>query len=260
MSRNFEILQRLEQQQPATSALGQRNTTAATVEKGPIALHDMSLAGIRPSTTISDQVRDQLVKLVHALFLLNVSNEIRIVVFSSVDEDANTGLLAASAADVLAEHTGRSACVVDANFRQPSLHSDLLLGNVQGFTTALLESAAMAEVAQRVADQLWAVTAGPPVEDCEALPLAPRMSQCMAELRSCFDFVLVAAPPLCLAHDAAALGQFADGAVIVITANSTRRERAQKAKEILESAHVRLLGAVLNNRTLPVPERIYSHI
>jgi hypothetical protein len=31
-------------------------------------------------------------------------------------------------------------------------------------------------------------------------------------------------------------------------------------KETLESAHVQLLGAVLNNRTFPIPETIYRNI
>jgi len=47
---------------------------------------------------------------------------------------------------------------------------------------------------------------------------------------------------------------------LVVEANLTRREVARKAKESLESANVRLLGAVLNNRTFPIPETIYRNI
>jgi hypothetical protein len=50
------------------------------------------------------------------------------------------------------------------------------------------------------------------------------------------------------------------GAVLVITANHTRREAALRAKEILLSWNVELLGAVLDRRTFPVPQSIYSRL
>jgi protein-tyrosine kinase len=45
--------------------------------------------------------------------------------------------------------------------------------------------------------------------------------------------------------------------VLVLEANSTRRVAARKAKQALEAANVRVLGTVLNNRTFPIPEKIY---
>jgi Mrp family chromosome partitioning ATPase len=47
---------------------------------------------------------------------------------------------------------------------------------------------------------------------------------------------------------------------LVVQANSTHREAARKAKESLASANVRLLGAVLNKRTFPIPEFLYRKI
>lgn len=51
-----------------------------------------------------------------------------------------------------------------------------------------------------------------------------------------------------------------DGVVLVISANHTRREAALRAKEILLSCSAELLGAVLVNRTFPVPEVIYRRL
>lgn len=48
-----------------------------------------------------------------------------------------------------------------------------------------------------------------------------------------------------------------DGAVLVLTANQTRKEAAIRAKEVLCNWNVKLLGAVLDNRTFPVPQSIY---
>jgi receptor protein-tyrosine kinase len=72
-----------------------------------------------------------------------------------------------------------------------------------------------------------------------------------------FAHVVINAPPVGLYSDAAILGQWADGVVLVLEANSTRRVAARNAKQAVEGANVRVLGTVLNNRTFPIPEKIY---
>jgi len=56
------------------------------------------------------------------------------------------------------------------------------------------------------------------------------------------------------------LGQGTDGVVLVLEANVTRRVAALSAKESLEAAGVRLLGTVLNNRTFPIPDKLYRNL
>lgn len=51
-----------------------------------------------------------------------------------------------------------------------------------------------------------------------------------------------------------------DGAVLVISANHTRREAALRAKETLLRCNAELLGAVLIDRVFPVPEAIYRRL
>jgi receptor protein-tyrosine kinase len=77
------------------------------------------------------------------------------------------------------------------------------------------------------------------------------------DLRDEFEHVVINAPPVGLYSDAALLGQNADGLVLVLEANSTRRVAARKAKLALEASNVLVLGTVLNNRTFPIPEKIY---
>ena len=81
-----------------------------------------------------------------------------------------------------------------------------------------------------------------------------------AELRKEFDFVIVDAPPMARYADAIALGKLSDGVVMVIEAESTRREAARVAVGNLRSSGIPVLGAVLNKRTFPIPERIYHKL
>jgi len=47
---------------------------------------------------------------------------------------------------------------------------------------------------------------------------------------------------------------------MVLEANDTRREPAQKVKEMLEASDIPVLGAVLNKRTFPIPESLYKRL
>jgi Mrp family chromosome partitioning ATPase len=62
------------------------------------------------------------------------------------------------------------------------------------------------------------------------------------------------------ANDAVLLGCGTEGVVLVLKANASRRESARTAIHELQSAKARVLGAVLNQRTFPIPETIYNKI
>jgi Mrp family chromosome partitioning ATPase len=86
------------------------------------------------------------------------------------------------------------------------------------------------------------------------------MRALLPELQREFDYVLIDAPPIVSGDDSVVLGRSAEGIVLVLRANASRRETARKAVQNLESANVRVLGAVLNRRTFPVPESIYRKL
>ena len=85
-----------------------------------------------------------------------------------------------------------------------------------------------------------------------------RLAGRIVELRQEFRYALMDSPPVNLYADAVPLVQAADGVILVVSANSTRRDAARKAKACFENAGANLLGVVLNNRTYPVPRAIYD--
>jgi len=96
--------------------------------------------------------------------------------------------------------------------------------------------------------------------DAPSLLTSERLKNRFTELRKEFDFVLVDAPPLSRYADAITLGQVTDGFVLVLEANATRREVAQMAADSLRAAQIRILGAVLNKRTFPIPSLLYKKL
>ena len=81
-----------------------------------------------------------------------------------------------------------------------------------------------------------------------------------AELREQFHYILVSAPPFTRETESTLMGQLADGIVLIVEANQSRREAVLRIKERLENAQVQLLGAVLDQRTFPIPEFLYRKL
>jgi hypothetical protein len=80
------------------------------------------------------------------------------------------------------------------------------------------------------------------------------------DLRREFAYSIIEAKPAAESSEAAALGQLADGVILVLSARTTRRATARKIKETLDAAQARLLGTVLSDRTFPIPGSIYRRL
>lgn len=79
-------------------------------------------------------------------------------------------------------------------------------------------------------------------------------------LRYSFDFVLLDCPSLKDSGDAALFASAADGVVVVVEADRTRKEQVRSALNTIEMAKGNLLGCVLNKRQYPVPEWLYQRL
>lgn len=80
----------------------------------------------------------------------------------------------------------------------------------------------------------------------------------MAELRREFEYSIVAAPPAAVSSQALEMARFADGIILVLSAQRTRRVAALKIRNAL--AQVRLLGTILSDREFPMPTGIYRRL
>ncbi len=80
----------------------------------------------------------------------------------------------------------------------------------------------------------------------------------LESLQQTFAYLLLAA---CVSDtDFPLLCPLCEAAVLVVTANVTRREAALRAKEQIVRHGVTLLGTVLDQRSLPIPEAIYRRL
>ncbi len=207
---------------------------------------------------LQEQAREQMTRLIQRLFVGPDGS--KSVVFSGVERNSGCTWLIAHAAELLAVQRRGSVCLVDANLRFPALHKLFAISNHHGFTDAVVEPAPLCNFVQRLSTaNLWFLSCGSP-DKTEGALLSEGLLSRLAQLRAEFDFVLIDSPALNLYTDAVRLGSACDGLTLVLKANSTRRETAHRVLQDIKGANVRLLGAVLNRRTFPLPEVLYSRL
>ncbi len=190
--------------------------------------------------------------------------------FSSLDQALET-LVGTSAAPGAGKSTTLSnlavtmaqgekrTILVDADLRRPSLHELFGTSNSQGLTTMAVDDSALAEppLVETGIENLWLLPSGPTPPNPAEILGSRRMEEIIATLQARADIVLFDTPPVVAVTDAAVLGTKVDGVLLVVRADQTRREHALRAKELLEKAKVRLVGAVLSN--VPLDQSMGSY-
>jgi Mrp family chromosome partitioning ATPase len=199
---------------------------------------------------------EEMQQLVRRVFVGTDETSPRTVVFCGVDaQNASSSICARVGRALAATDRGR-VCLVDANLRSPRLSGmfKVALPEVAVATTSIVEQCGQIE------GNLWLAGAALFSRQRTVLPPDEQLKQLLMRLRAAFDYVLMDVPGTKVCGDAQTFGSAADAAILVIEANSTHRLSARKAQQALADAGVRVLGAVLNNRSFPIPERLYRRL
>ncbi len=206
------------------------------------------------------QTRDETIKLVQRLFSSKNSEPPQIVVFSGVESGSGCSWVCARVAETLAPQVEGSVCLIDANFHSNSTARHFELGSLEKVPNERTLPPVLDKGQPPGAGRLWLASFRQPAAGWQTPGSLDRLRSRLSEMRKDFTVILIDAPPINTYADAALLGSMADGLVMILQANRTRREAAERAKEILDAAGVRVLGAVLNKRTFPIPDFLYRRL
>ncbi len=180
------------------------------------------------------------------LSFYSLDNPLRSLVMTTPAADNEKSAAVANLAVTLAQG-GRRTVLVDCDLRRPSLHTYFGLNNDTGLTSMILNDEKTAPLQATSVENLWLLASGPKPPNPADLLGSKKLDQLIETLTESYDFVLFDAPPVVAVTDAAVLGGKVDGVLLVVNAGRTRRDHAERAKEMLEQAKVRLIGVTLIN-------------
>lgn len=258
MSKNFELMQQADMQRQV------QTPGPASGEPRLIPMQGNSNGNGREKRNgldLDQFAREESLKLVQRVFLLQSVSAPKVVMFAGVDPGNGCSRICAQTAAVLSANVEGSVCVVEANLRTPSLPEYFGVTNHRGLTDALLQEGPVRSFAKQLRpDNLWLLSCGALAPDSPNLLRTEKLKARLSELREQFGHILVDVPALNQYADASAVSKLCDGVIMVVEANSTRREAARKMHESLRMTNTPILGVVLNKRTFPVPEALYKRI
>jgi Mrp family chromosome partitioning ATPase len=204
----------------------------------------------------------ETLRLVYKLFVTPDDRKRRVVLFAGIERDNGCAGICLRAAKTLAALQPGLVCLVDANLRSPWLHElagadgRYGLANAGGFGQASVTAFAR-QLSANDTDNLWVLPSGSSAVDPATLLTPARVEPRLKELRARFEHILICAPPADLHPESVALGQAVDGVVLVVSANTTRRDTVARVKSRFDDLGVPILGVVLNDRTYPIPQALY---
>jgi capsular exopolysaccharide synthesis family protein len=200
-------------------------------------------AGFLNGTSVAGEAFRQLRT---RLFVLDRQSSLRTMLLTSAEPNQGKSTVASNLAVAIA-HAGRSVVIVDADMRQPHMHTAFGLSNECGLSTFLEGQASLDDALRKShVDDIHVLTSGPAAANPSELFSSPQMNDLLLQLSERFDMVLIDAPALLAVADAAVLASLVDGVLLVVGRTRASSEALQEANRRLAGLQANPLGVVVN--------------
>jgi capsular exopolysaccharide synthesis family protein len=195
-----------------------------------------------PRGTASEDYRSLRTSLLYSL----VDTPPKVVEVTSAGPSEGKSTTSANLGVVLAQ-VEKQTLIVDCDMRKPTIHKIFGLRNLQGLVNVLAGEHDLPEVCQEALPGLKAITTGPIPPNPAELLSSRRFTELLNQTREEFDYVLLDVPPIGIVSDPAIAATQADGVLLVIDSQSTRKGSVRQAMRSLEGVGANVLGTVMNN-------------
>ena len=182
--------------------------------------------------------------------------DIKVITITSSVQNEGKSSVAFDLSKTMAEG-GKKILMVDADLRKSVLAAKYHIQGIdKGLSQYLTGQAEIEDIIYETETEgFYLSVAGPLSPDPTSLLDSDQFQKFIDKVREDYDYVIIDAPPLGVVIDAAIIGKYCDGAVLVIEQGVIKRKVVQDVIKQLKRGKVRILGAVLNK----VDERIGAY-
>lgn len=179
------------------------------------------------------------------LKFMSADKELKVIVVTSSVPKEGKSTVAANLAVAMAQ-IERKVLLIDGDLHRPVQDKIWELTNNQGLSNLIIGQTEIKMAIKKVMDNLDVLTSGVVPPSPASLLDSKRMAALMETFAANYEFVIIDAPSLNVAADAATLGQMADGVLLVVRPGVVNSVNATFAKELLEKSGQNVLGQVVN--------------
>lgn len=175
----------------------------------------------------------------------SIDKKYKVIVVTSSEPGEGKSTTSGNLALALAQAENK-VLLIDCDMRKPSIHKRFKISNIEGLSDLLINKLSMDEVSVKFNDSLTIVTSGNIPPNPSEMLASKTMEKYIQEMRECFDYVVIDTPPIQAVTDAQILSTKADGTLLVVRAEKTKKESVASSINLIKKVNGTVIGTVLN--------------
>ena len=198
----------------------------------------------------------------HKIEIMQQNDRFKVFHFVSSREGEGVSTIVANLAMFMAkENPSKNILLIDANAQRPVLHKIFKNFHTKGISDIVSSEALCAECIHRL--DAYGIDLVPYGSSTSAVPqqtVQEKFGELISSVRPQYDYILIDSLPLLNSSDSLSLAIASDATFLIVRANDTHWEVAQKAKNSLVTNKCRIAGVVLNRVLHVIPPWLYNRL
>ena len=175
--------------------------------------------------------------------------EYKVIVITSSEPGEGKSTTAGNLALCMAQGD-KKVILIDCDLRKPSLHKKFKVSNLIGLSDVMVGNADLYKAMHKCNKNLVLLTSGKIPPNPSEMLSSKVMENLLEELKGSFDYIILDTPPVQAVTDSQILSTKADGTILVVRSERTKKDSVHNAINLLKKVNANIIGTVLNGTDL----------
>lgn len=171
--------------------------------------------------------------------------EYKVIMVTSSEPGEGKSTTAGNLALCLAQGD-KKVILIDCDLRKPSIHKKFKISNIVGLSDVIIGKEELVTAVHRYNSNLMVLTSGKIPPNPSEMLSSKAMTTLIENLKEKFDYIILDTPPVQAVTDSQILSTKADGTILVVRAEGTKKDSVQNALSLLKKVNANVIGTVLN--------------
>ncbi|MGG7214934.1 CpsD/CapB family tyrosine-protein kinase [Clostridium nigeriense] len=171
--------------------------------------------------------------------------EYKVIVVTSSEQGEGKTTTAGNLALCMAQGD-KKVILIDCDLRKPSLHKEFRISNLVGLSDVIVGKADLTKAAHKYNKNLVVLPSGKIPPNPSEMLSSKTMGKLLETLKESFDYIILDTPPVQAVTDSQILSTKADGTILVVRSEKTKKDSVENALNLLKKVNANIIGTVLN--------------
>ena len=207
-----------------------------------------------PKSTAAEKYRTLRSNIQYSSF----DKECKVMVITSSEPGEGKSTVSGNLALCMAQGDKKVA-LVDCDLRKPSLHKKFKISNLVGLSDVIIGKSDLINVMHKYNKNLAVITSGKIQPNPSEMLSSKSMEKLLHTLKENFDYIILDTPPILAVTDSQILSTKADGTILVVNAEKTKKDLVRESVNHLKKVNAHIIGTVLNKLEISKDKYYYYY-